>query len=106
MKNEILQDLAWVEGYLDACSQQEEEFVSQCVKDRVIRIQEDIEKLRDCSEPNEVLPRQFKIISELGYVQGSINAEYHLYLSDEHKNNLSNCLNKVHKELIQSWGKV
>jgi hypothetical protein len=100
---EILKDLAWVEGYLDACGEEHEEFSSQCLKDRAIDISRELETIADCSDPKEVDARQLNTIFQLGYLNGNIQAEYHLHLSDEHKNNLSQVLSAIKKKLIKDW---
>ena len=105
MTDEILKDLAWIEGYLDACGQEQEEFSSDSLKDRAIDISREIEIIADCSDPKEVEAKQFNTIFELGYLNGRINAEYHLHLSDEHKDNLRMVLSKIKIALIKDWGR-
>lgn len=103
MKDEVLKDLAWAEGYLDACGMYQPEFTNCLIKDTLINVGEKIEELWDCSEPRKVTSLHFKIIELLSYARGNIEAEFQLNLPCEQKDALHDCLNSVTEKLVKDW---
>lgn len=97
-KCDILQSLAWVRGYLDCCSEAQEEFNNFMLDSK-------INDLQCLIHDHHEQPGFYGMVAlgHLEWIRGNLESVYHLHVSDEQKEEIEKVLSQVRNEIVEYY---